>query len=187
MKDPTCPATSTTINTTAEYNTSATESTQSITTPQLTESTVPQRECAVPVLPQRELLNRVSPKKDPMCPATSATINTTAEYNTSATESTNPQLCQYHRCNCQSTTEEYNTSASVRGVPKKDPTCPAKSSTISITAEYNTSATESTLSVSTTEGVCVPKKDPTCPTTSTTISTTTEYNTSATESTELSS
>ncbi|XP_066982251.1 uncharacterized protein [Macrobrachium rosenbergii] len=255
-KDPTCPATSTTINTTAEYNTSATESTREYntnpteyrsvsvtgcmrsqershmscssatisTTAEYTPGTSTAQESKKSVLQnplrpqipvscyinyyqyhrsiQSSSVKRVHPKKDPLscyrihsrvqclsyrihrggvtqerstCPATSATINTTAEYNASSTESTVSASTTERVCD-----------------PKKDPTCPAKSTTINTTAEYNTSATESTVSVSTTRGVCNPKKDSTCPATSTTINTTVEYNTSAehnttaTESTEVS-
>ncbi|XP_066982246.1 uncharacterized protein [Macrobrachium rosenbergii] len=231
-KDPTCPATSTTINTiqhtestvSCQYNTSHARINtvpQQLSMPQWEShrihSTTPRFNATEGVC---------NPKKDPMCPATSTTINTTAEYNTSpesavsteskkdpvavnTTEKTTPQLStvsaseesppmscyiNYYQLpqHLKSTTpqlqnQHINTTAvsTTEGVcdPKKDPTCPATSTTINTTAEYNTSATESTTSVSTTEGVCDPKKDPTCPPTSTTINTTVEYNTSATEST----
>ncbi|XP_066982252.1 integumentary mucin A.1-like [Macrobrachium rosenbergii] len=182
-KDPTCSATSTTINRAEVQHLSYRSS------------------CAIP---------KCDPKKDPTCPATSTTINTTAEYNTSATESTvavnvTEECASQERptCPAASTTinyhsrvqhlsyriHKYNTSATesssantTEGVcdPKKDPTCPA-TSTVNTTAEYNTSATESTIHVSMPQREL--KKDPTCPATST-INTTAEYNTrSATEST----
>ncbi|XP_066982254.1 uncharacterized protein [Macrobrachium rosenbergii] len=97
-------------------------------------------------------------------PAThpTTTINTTAEYNTSATESTKDPKCPATSTTIN-TTAEYNTSATETTRSVKDPMCPATSTTINTTAEYNTSATESTVSANTTEGVCDPKKDPTCP------------------------
>ncbi|XP_066982250.1 uncharacterized protein [Macrobrachium rosenbergii] len=237
-KDPTCSATSTTINTTAEYNTSATESTVAVNTTSV-----------------------CNPNKDPTCPATSTTISTTAvqhlsyrihsesvnttegcatpgsrvllhqllsiataEYNSSATESTvavNVTEGVIQKDPCSSSTTVIATvrqHLSYRQEvcdPKKDPrvllhqllSVPQQTTTPQLRiTRFNTSATESTVSVNTTEEVCNPKKDPTCPApsttinataegcvrsqektpssaTSTTINTTSEYNTSATEST----